>query len=410
MKNTDFYLDKISLFLIILLPISLLISSGASSAVEFLIVILFLLKSFFKKDFYWVKNKYFLLLLLIWISLLLNLLFSQNFFLSYSRNIFFFKNIIFFFAICFFLKKKKNFNLILITYLIITSIVSFDIFFEYFNKKNILGFQSYDPSRIASFLGKELKIGHFILGFSFISMSYYLEKYSKKTIHYKIFGFFLIAIFFCSLLLTGERANTLKGIFILLMLIIFSKKEIFMYNKIFFTSIILLSIGTYYFSEKVRYRFDVILDPIKNTGIITAFKETQHASHYYTAVKIFEKYPIFGVGNKNFREECSRGEYKNNNYKKTDQRCSTHPHQIYLELLSEHGLIGSITIIFVIFFILLESIKVYLRDKNSIHLASILFIIAQFLPLIPSGSFFTSWGATIFWLNFSIVIFYNNKN
>jgi O-antigen ligase len=410
MKNTDFYLDKISLFLIISLPISLLISSGASNAVEFLIVILFLLKSFYKKDFYWIKNKYFLLLLLIWISLLLNLLFSQNFSLSYSRNIFFFKNIIFIFAIEFFLKKKKNFDLILIIYLIITSIVSFDIFFEYFNKKNILGFQSYDPSRIASFLGKELKIGHFILGFSFISMSYYLEKYSKKSIHYKIFGFFLIAIFFCSLLLTGERANTLKGIFILLMLIIFSKKEIFIHNKIFFTSIILLSIGTYYFSEKVRYRFDVILDPIMNTGIIAAFKETQHASHYYTAVKIFEKYPIFGVGNKNFREECSRDEYKNNNYKKTDQRCSTHPHQIYLELLSEHGLIGSITIIFVVFFILLESIKVYLRNKNSIHLASILFVIAQFLPLIPSGSFFTSWGATIFWLNFSIVIFYNNKN
>jgi hypothetical protein len=320
------------------------------------------------------------------------------------------KNIIFVFAVSLFLKKNKNFNLIFNAYLIITTIVAFDIFFEYFNNKNIFGFQSYDPSRIVSFLRKELKIGHFMLAFSFITVSYFFEKYSKKKTHFQILGFFLIISFFISLLLTGERANSLKGFFIALMFILFSKKEIFKYKKSFFTTIILLSVGTYFFSEKIKYRFNVILDPAKNVGIIQSFKETQHAAHYYTAFKIFEKYPIFGVGNKNFREECLKEEYKNNDYKRIAERCATHPHQIYFELLSEHGLIGTIAILSVIFFILYKSFKIYLKNKNSIHLASILFIIAQFLPLIPSGSFFTSWGATIFWLNFSILIFYNNKN
>ena len=119
---------------------------------------------------------------------------------------------------------------------------------------------------------------------------------------------------------------------------------------------------------------------------------------------------MFGVGNKNFREECLKEEYENNNYKRIAERCATHPHQIYFELLSEHGLIGTITIISVIFFIIFQGFKIYLKNKNLIHLASILFITAQFLPVIPSGSFFTSWGATIFWMNFSILIFYNNKN
>jgi O-antigen ligase len=124
---------------------------------------------------------------------------------------------------------------------------------------------------------------------------------------------------------------------------------------------------------------------------------------------MLEKYPLFGVGNKNFREECLKDEYENNNYKRTAERCATHPHQIYYELLSEHGLIGTLIIISVIFFILLEGLKIYLKEKNSIHLASILFVFVQFVPLLPSGSFFTAWGATIFWLNFSILIFYNNK-
>jgi O-antigen ligase len=409
MEKINSYLNKISLFLIIGLPIGLLISSGVSGTIEVLIIIIFLINCFYKKNFSWLKNEYFLLLFLIWISLLLNLLFSQNFSLSFARNIFFFKNIIFVFAIIYFLRKNKNLNFILTIYLSITTIVALDIFIEFFNKKNILGFQSSDPSRIASFLGKELKIGHFMLGYLFIVTSYYFEKFLRKSTNYKIFGFIIFIFFLISLLLTGERANSIKAFFIALLFIILSKKEIFYYKKIFLTTIVFLSIGTYFFSEKIRYRFDVILDPVKNIGIIEAFKETQHAAHYYTAIKIFEKYPIFGVGNKNFREECLKDEYKNNDYKRTAERCATHPHQIYLELLSEHGLIGCFTIIFVIFIILFKSFKIYSRNKNTIHLASILFILSQFLPFIPSGSFFTAWGSTIFWLNFAILIFYNSK-
>jgi hypothetical protein len=106
MKKVNFYLDKISLFLIILLPIGLLISSGVSEIIVILMTIIFLITSTYNKDFYWLKNKYFLLLLIIWISLLLNLLFSENFFLSFPRNIFFFKNILFVFAIISILNNK----------------------------------------------------------------------------------------------------------------------------------------------------------------------------------------------------------------------------------------------------------------------------------------------------------------
>ena len=409
MKKVNFYFDKISLFLIILLPIGLLISSGVSESVGVLISIIFLITNIYNKNFNWLNNKYFFLLLIIYLSLLINLLFSQNFSLSFSRHIFFIKNIILAFAISYFLNKEKNFNLILIMYLIITSIVSLDIFFEFFNRKNIFGFQSIDPSRLVSFLREELKIGHFILGFSFIAIGYYFEKYSIKSNKYQIFGYFLITFFFISLLLTGERANSLRGVFIMLMFIIFSKREIFNYKIIFFSTVILLTICTYFFSETIKYRFNAILHPVKNNGLVEAFKDTQHGAHYYTALKIFEKYPFLGVGNKNFREECLKNEYENHNFKRTAGRCSTHPHQIYLEFLSEHGLIGTITIIAVIFIILFKSFKIFLKKKNSIHLASILFIISQFLPFIPSGSFFASWGGTIFWLNFSILIFYNNK-
>ena len=409
MSKSNIYLDKILTFLIIFLPIALLISSGVSETTQILISIFFLIISFTNKNFCWLKNKYCHLLILIWISLFINQLFSENFFLSSIRNIFFFKHIIFVFAVIYILNKKNNLNLILTAYLIIVGIVAFDIFFEFYNKKNILGFESYDPSRVASFLRKELKIGHFMLAFSFLSISYYFDKYSDKSVNYKAFGYFLIIIFFISLLLTGERANSLRGIFIIILFVIFSEKKIFKYKKFFFSLIVIFSICIYLFSQNIKNRFDAILLPVKNVGFAESLKETQHGAHYITAIKIFQKYPFFGVGNKNFREECSKNEYENNNYKRTSQRCSTHPHQIYFELLSEHGVIGTIVMVGVMFLVIFKSIKIYQIKRNSVHLTSILFISSQFLPFIPGGSFFISWGATIFWLNFAILIYYNNK-
>ena len=82
MKRINFDLDKISVLLIILLPVGLLISSGVSETIGILIAVIFIIKSIYKNNFNWLKNKYFLLLLIIWVSLFLNLFFSQNYFLS----------------------------------------------------------------------------------------------------------------------------------------------------------------------------------------------------------------------------------------------------------------------------------------------------------------------------------------
>ena len=142
MKKIDSFLNlnKIYLYLVLFLPIGLLISSGVSEITQILIIITFLTTCFYKKKFDWLKNKNFYLLILIWLSLLLNLLFSQNFNLSYLRNVTFFKNIVFVFSLIYIFNKEKNFNQIFIFYLIIISVVTFDIFFEYFTKRNIIGF------------------------------------------------------------------------------------------------------------------------------------------------------------------------------------------------------------------------------------------------------------------------------
>jgi O-antigen ligase len=402
-------LETFYILTICLIPVSLLISSGAA---ELFIIII---STFFLINFYYIKNKTlynidFILLLIFWLFLILNLLFSLNKETSFTRNFFFFRYILYVFSLIFIFNNKKNFNLALTIWLIVTTVVAFDIFFEFFNKKNILGFESYDPSRIASFLGKELKIGYYMFGFSFISIGYLIDK-SKKNIFFHRFFIILLMLFFTtSVILTGERSNTIKFIISLIIFIFFSNSYIFNKKKLILLMILISLIATYLFTDKLRDRAEAIIVPIKDNGVIEAFKQTQHASHYYTAIEIFKKYPLFGIGNKNFREECVKDIYYNKEYKYTEQRCTTHPHQIYLEFLSEHGLIGSATMLFIIFYITIKGIKIYRKNNSMVHLGSISFILTQFLPLLPSGSFFTSWSAIIFWTNFAILLFYNNKN
>ena len=90
---------------------------------------------------------------------------------------------------------------------------------------------------------------------------------------------------------------------------------------------------------------------VKEKTLFNYIKYSNYGPHYLTGLEIFKKYPIFGSGMKTFRIECRNVDIKNYyttpnllNNNSTDliynNKCNTHPHQIYFEILSELGLIG----------------------------------------------------------------------
>ena len=84
-------------------------------------------------------------------------------------------------------------------------------------------------------------------------------------------------------------------------------------------------------------------------------------------------------------------------------RCSTHPHQTHLDILLSVGLVGYLFLISIFIYFLIISIKSYKKNKNLFTLAGICFVLTTFITPLPAGSFFTSYGATIFWLNIGIL-------
>ena len=125
-----------------------------------------------------------------------------------------------------------------------------------------------------------------------------------------------------------------------------------------------------------------------------------HFSHYYTAINIFKQNPIFGIGMKEFRIESSKKKYSpiDGAY-----GLGMHPHQVHFEILSELGIIGYILIISNLFYSIVNGLKNN-RNKNIFVKIAIMYIVVSFIPLIPSGSFFTTYVATIYWINYALLI------
>lgn len=275
---------------------------------------------------------------------------------------------------------KINFDVLIKIFSITLSILTFDLVFQYFLGYNIFGFpiSIEHPNRASSFFRDELIAGTFIYKFSLPVIGYYL--YNKKNLQ----AFFLSLIFLIGLICSGERMSFLLfflGVFILLL---FDYKQIIR-NLIILILLLVISLVSYIFSDGVKERFENFneqITTVKNKN----YADQGHLSHYITAINIFKDHKYFGTGHSSFRKICKNYEILDSKNKRIG--CSTHPHNIYLEIISEGGLFGFITMI--TFFIIL----IFKFIKNNIHKSQYSGLLALFItiiwPVSSSGNFFNN--------------------
>ena len=110
-----------------------------------------------------------------------------------------------------------------------------------------------------------------------------------------------------------------------------------------------------------------------------------------------------GVGLKNYRIII----YDENN--KYNFNPSTHPHEKHLELLSELGLTGYLSFMLLFLYSIYSCIKNSFKYNNFIQLGGSLFFITNIIPLIPSGSLFSTYSSIYFWISYAFLISYYKK-
>ena len=138
---------------------------------------------------------------------------------------------------------------------------------------------------------------------------------------------------------------------------------------------------------------------LENQNTVKIFYNDTYQNYHLTAYKIFLDNKFFGSGLKTFRILCNNKEYSSG-----ENSCSTHPHNYYIQVLAECGLIGFTILLSVFLFFFCKYIKLaksYLIQNKKNCLSKIVIIsalVVQFWPLTTTGNFFNNF--------LSIILYY----
>ena len=366
--------------------------------------IFIILQIIYNKNYYLIKNKFSLFFLIFYILIILSSLFSIKPLFSFESSLFYFRYLFFVIAIYFLLNHHHKLDLVfLISSSFFFLIICIDGLYEILFGNNLFGNSAANvQGRLAGLFGEELVIGSFLVRLLPILFSIYLFNLKQLKFGYKIILSIIFIFSSIIILFSGERAAFLLLTLMILMIVL--------HNFIYFRSLIkliiilpiilILGILPFKFEDSNNRIFQ---DLEKHISINP--NQSQYMSLYSTAFNMFMSKPIIGHGPKIFRIEC-----KNPNYAIGKWPCSTHPHNTYMQLLSE---VGSFGFLYVFSIFLFFSYKIFssitTQDSYTKSLAKfsiILSILVNLWPLIPTGSFFNNWICIFYFLPFGFYLYY----
>lgn len=440
------YINLVS-YLVLSLPLSLIFSRFTA---DLSIVILSIMFFFIRGKNKIFENK-FLSIAIIFIvcasisSVLSNhIIYSLKSSLLHLRFIFFILTVSILFLYC-----KKNFlkNLFYI-FLSCYLVLLFDATIQFIFKQNIFGYIVNPIDRVSSLFFDELILGSYLS--RLFPLLIFLYVYLKLRLNKYFMIYFLFHLYFV-VFVTGERLSfMILNIYYLLFITFLFKKKLnkffFIFSTIIIFSLILVFSSSFKarsslnntLSQSTAFNYTYCIETKKNIisnpklseswnyvedksfipnchPIVKIFDyeiyytfTVMHFNHYLSAIEMFKDNKYFGVGPKIFRKICN-----NKNYYLNEFSCSSHPHNYYIQLLSETGLVGFslISIIYLSFIYLFFNniIKHNNKDFLSKYILISSFLV-NFFPFFPGGNFFNNWNSIIYTLPLGFLIaLYNTK-
>lgn len=388
-----------------LIPLALISGSFLPDLFLSIIGIFFLFYSIKYKLWNNYSYNFVFLFISFYIYILLRSLFSIDPALSLEHSLFFFRYLFFILATIFLIKNYDNFIKYFSISLFITLLfVILDALVQFFFNYNTLGFENIGNHSLNGIFKDKEVLGFYLARLTPLSLGLLIFTIPKKKFTALFYSVFLF-ISFTVVFLTGDRSET--ALSIISCLIIFYSINEFKNTRLISSIllILLISISLFFSSDlKQKYIYN-LSDKIKDGHFISWKHEAMLMSGY----NMFNQKPIFGHGSKMFRVLCKDEKYMYNiperNVGEISHGCSTHPHNIYLEILAENGIIGFSFIFFIFIYfsikIFRNIILVFLNKSVSHDSSKICFMICVYInliPMIPSMSFFNNWASVIYFL------------
>ena len=414
MKKYKINFIYIPFILISILPITLITGPAIPDLSLFVVCIIFIFYVLIKKieD---LSNNFTYFTILFWIILILLNLISLNIYKSIGESFIFLRMLLLPIIMYLWLFKNNYYlKIALIIILFSNTIVLFDTLYQFFNYHPFEGFGEDIFNRKAEIYGRlsgpflDMVPGSYISKFfifGFLALQLIIKQ--KKV-------FVILAISYLSLcgyitFISGERmalATFLLGMLIATVLL----KN---FRLIFVFSLIIFLIASFitYKSHDHFQNYEIIESNSGHLGltikkyntkcldnnncskimnlqpkfieILKNFTGSAYFETYSLSLEMIKKYPFTGIGMNNFNYGCENvKEFKR-------ERCWSHPHNFYLQWLTENGLIG---FLFFLTYIIFIFYKVIFSSKDSDYKKySFIALIIIFWPIMSTGSFLKNW-------------------
>jgi hypothetical protein len=456
-KNASFINSKTLNILFLFFPATFLMGNAALNTNILLICITGIIV--FKKKIFSFKNEKISTAILIFFILILFFTLidiskdpkNDHFFKSISYFRYFF---LFLISSCLVRSEKFKIKYFLVSCLVCLLCLSLDIIYQFFNGSDIFGFVGYEKSRyhLAGFLRHEYVAGGYIQKFFIFALILIPVIWKKLDKQKFLISTILPIIFFSGILLSGNRVPLMIFcVSILLMMILIKELRLslaiaFLFCVLIFTITIKMNdnLRMYYSSfyqnvpfiitnikkhipkkypelelERERKKKNFLFrnkavkeweyrknKKFQSKTVIDAWTYIQskydlinygsgHLVIYLTAIDVWTDNPIIGNGIKSFRIKCLTKLHLPNRV------CSSHPHNYYLELLNDTGLLGTLFLVCVIFYLITNkffNFKYYEKNDKFLFICLLIIIIAEFFPLKSSGSFFSTTNSSFIFL------------
>ena len=389
------YLNSVlrSLIIVSIIP-TLILGPFIPDLIVSLSSLVFLVVVFKNKLFFYFTKKPLIIFFIFCIyCILVSIFVAEDIRLSFKSSFFYFRIGVLGCLIWYLIEQdKKILNYCYYALVISFSFLIVDGYIQFFSNTNIIGLPKMGD-RISSFFGDELIMGSYLSRLFPLIFALFVIK-EKKNI-YESYSVGIVFILTDILIyISGERAAfvlfNISTIFIIILIREYQKFRLVTFIVAFFF------IGSItYFDDDIRKR--MINTTLEQMGLTSNSKNSiftpEHDSLIRTAYNMFLDKPLVGQGPKMFRVIC-----KDEKYATGITPCMTHPHNFYVQLLAETGVIG-FSFLFSVFVYLLYCAyrqfksmflrqKRYLSDYQVCLLAGILITV---WPITTNGNFFNNW-------------------
>ncbi len=366
--------------------------------------------------------------IVLWLSLIFISFFSYNKTNSFEDSLIFIRFLLIpFFCYFVFFIDNKVFEKLLLIIFILVMFVNIDTFYQFLNYtskdgfgEDLLGFKSNWYGRLTGPFKDELIPGSYVSKFGLFGFVYLLsiKKLEKNIIIQSIYLSLTVLVCYIS----GERmafATLSLGLLVLFIFLVEFRKSILLtfvfsalfiflaiYIHPFYNDFDVIESTQYHQGQKIEKFYqcenntEKLCSKIINiqpnfSEIIKNFSTSAYGEIYKLSYKMFLDNPITGIGINNFQFLCNSNEI----YKKVmiNYDCASHPHNIYIQWLSEGGLIVFFSFILYLYYLVLFVIK-NTGDKKY-KVISIAILLSMFWPIMSTGSLIKNWyGVTTFFI------------